>query len=81
MVIELTLSQLMEVQVKMYGEQLLVAVAKTTLGLLRKPHYLLHPVTANDNSSGDKLDGMIYFFYKYVNYLTGLVLLQGNLSY
>lgn len=62
MVIELTLSQLMEVQVKMYGEQLLVAVAKTTLGLLRKPHYLPHPVTANDNSSGDKLDGMIYFF-------------------
>lgn len=60
MVIELTLSQLMEVQVKMYGEQLLVAVAKTTLGLLRKPHYL-YPVTANDNSSGDKLDGMIYF--------------------
>lgn len=59
MVIELTLSQLMEVQVKMYGEQLLVAVAKRTLGLLRKPHYLLHPVTANDNSSGDKLDGMI----------------------
>lgn len=54
-----TLSQLMEVQVKMYGEQLLVAVAKTTLGLLRKPHYLLHPVTADDNSSGDKLDGMI----------------------
>lgn len=48
-----------EVQVKMYGEQLLVAVAKTTLGLLRKPHYLLHPVTADDNSSGDKLDGMI----------------------
>lgn len=71
----------MEVQVKMYGEQLLVAVAKTTLGLLRKPHYLLHPVTADDNSSGDKLDSPSLQIYKYVNYLTGLVLLQGNLSY
>lgn len=40
------------------------AVAKRTLGLLRQPHYLLHPLTEekkiNDNSSGDKLDEVIY---------------------